>query len=170
MPIGALSAWALKMHAINTQFHMCSHKLILLNVHTKDIREIWLRALDSGISTSLGIMCVNETKERTLTYTLPQRHTHTHTHKHTHTHTHIHTHTHVHTFSEAHLHKQIRTHKHTYFLLCIRSALQASLQKNTHKKERLEGEVEQCSLKLGRAEQLIGVCTCVCTCVRGCVP
>jgi len=34
--------------------------------------------------------------------------------------------------------------------------MEKSLQKNTHKKERLEVEVEQCSLKLGRAEQLIG--------------
>eukprot|EP00983_Pelagomonas_calceolata_P103483 1158917-Pelagomonas_calceolata.AAC.9 len=33
--------------------------------------------------------------------------------------------------------------------------MEKSLQKNTHKKERLEVEVEQCSLKLGRAEQLI---------------
>lgn len=30
------------------------------------------------------------------------------------------------------------------------------MQKNTRKKEKLEAEVEQCSLKLGRAEQLIG--------------
>lgn len=33
---------------------------------------------------------------------------------------------------------------------------QSALAQNTAKKERLEVEVEQCSLKLGRAEQLIG--------------